>query len=184
MKFIIYFTLLLIISFQSYSQSIKKKIYKSKFGVFKIEDFDINENLIRRQKCFDNKCIKADVKVNIYNNKNQLIEDSIYTNEHGYHQLIWRKKYTYYPSGLLYTEIKVNKNCSTGYDDLNTYFYDKNDKLIKIYKQDSCDNKHSFDYPVYFKYNSFGIKLRKLQNTVTPHYCFTKTYTNMTNTTT
>lgn len=150
----------------TYSQTIKTKTYmrkgQGKTIVSKIEAFDKNGNLVKEIRCYDNDCSKKDVEVYIYNNQGHIIEDSIFTNKYGYHQLIWRTKYTYYDNGKLKTEKKINEDCSEGFDDLNTYFYNNEEKLIKIYNQNACDNKHYFDYPIYFKYDSLGNQIEKI----------------------
>jgi hypothetical protein len=159
-------TILICLCHYSYAQTIKTTHYYSKAKVKKtlliIEEFDKNGNFIKETECQDNKCSKVDVKVNIYDDNGQLVEDSIYTNNWGYHQLIWRKKYTYYNNGNLKTEKKVNEICPDGYDDLNTYHYDSTGKLIKIYYQYKCYNEDYFDYPIYFKYDSSGNLVEKL----------------------
>jgi hypothetical protein len=150
----------------TYSQTIKTKSYFSKSKgkpiLLKIEEFDKNGNLTKETECQDRNCSKVDIEVRIYNDKGQLIEDSIYTNKWGYHQLIWHTEYTYYSNGDLKTEKKVNETCPDGFDDLNTYYYDSIGRLIKIHNQNKCDNEHYFDYPIYFKYDSLGNQIEKI----------------------
>lgn len=156
-------TLTLCILFKmSYSQTVKTKSYYSKSKgkpiLIKIEEFNKNGRLTKEIECQDKKCSKVDVKVMIYNDEGLLVEDSIYTNKWGYHQLIWRTTYAYYDNGNLKTEKKINDKCTDGYDDLNTYFYDSLGRLIKIYNE----NKHYFDYPIHFKYDSDGNQIEKV----------------------
>jgi hypothetical protein len=98
----------------------------------------------------------------IYNDQGLLIEDSIYTNKYGYHQLVRRKKYTYYNDGRRKTEKKVNESCPGGYNVLKTYYYNSRGKLVKIYYQNKCYNNHYFDYPIYFKYDTVGNIVEKV----------------------
>lgn len=162
---------------QTFGQTVKKKSYysfsKGKQTLTKKEEFDYIGNIIRETRCLDKGCTKVQVKEMIYNNKGQLVQDSTYTNKYGYHQLIWRTQYTYHNNGLLKTEKKINEGCADGFDDLNTFYYDSLDRLVKIQNENRCDNDHYFDYPIYIMYDSIGNKIEniaKYSDTTTVFY--------------
>ncbi len=150
----------------SFSQKIRTKstFHKTPLSntLLKIEEFDKNGNSIRKTECQDKKCKKREVHTLIYNNLGQLTEESIYTNKWGYIKLIWRREYTYYANGRLKTEIKINKNCSDGYDDYITYYYDSIGRLSMVYNKYSCFNKGYFNYPINYIYDSSNNLIEKI----------------------
>ena len=143
-----------------FGQITKSKTYISHYKdgnyIYKKEAFDRNGNLISEIDCFDEKCISKDVEIHKYDTLNQLIEDSVYTTQWGYFQLIWNKVYTYYDNGKLRTETKINNNCIENYDEQLIYYYDNTKKLMRILTKHACEDKNYFNYPIYFLYDSTG----------------------------
>lgn len=157
--------LLLFLSFiihNADSQVVKLKRYTQKTDnktiIRQIEEFDKNGNLIKDTECLNDSCSKTDVLVQIFNNDNLKIADSAYTNQYGYHQLIVRRRYNYTKNQKLKTEKDVNKECNEGFNELKTFYYGNNDRLIKVTNKFACNDKHYFDYPIFYQYDSIGNK--------------------------
>lgn len=120
--------LLLLMTIQVNGQSIKKITYRIKDDslhnpILKIEEFDLNGNLMRKTDCLDEKCKGKDVDTFIYNSKGLKIMDSTYTTKYGYHQLITKYMYQYDIDGNLIVKRDIEEltKDSVGYAEVYKY---------------------------------------------------------------